>query len=244
MTTRMPTRITSLAILIAAASAVAPAAAGAKTPAKAHALHQCANANLRVNTSDRSAAEAAEVCLINQQRAAHGLPTLKVSTKLDHSAQGWTNTMVADNTFTHGTNFSSRISAAGFKWNAAGENIASGFTTPFTVVRAWMGDVGHCQNILRPMFDYVGTGLNATGTGGAMADTWTQDFGLLAGTSTGTGNMKPADGCPYKLSESATATAPKPTLVKPAGSSGAGESAPSVHPTPSATAGAPTISIG
>ncbi len=244
MKTRMPTRITTFAVLIAATAAI-PAVAGAKTPARtAHSLPQCANANLLVSNTDRAQAESAVVCLINQQRTEHGLPALRVSPRLDHSAQGWSNTIVAHNDFTHGGNFAGRISAAGFNWRAAGENIASGFQTPFTVVQAWMGDVGHCQNILRPMFDYVGTGLNATGNGGAMADTWTQDFGLLAGTSTGTGNMKPADGCPYKLSESATATAPKPTLVKPAGNSGPGESAPSVHPTPSATVGAPTISIG
>lgn len=235
----MPTRIATLSTLIAAAASVAPAAAGAKTPAvKAHAGAQCANANLRVTSADRSRAEAAVVCLINQQRTAHRLPGLKVSTKLDHSAQGWTNTMVADNTFSHGTDFTARIASAGFKWSAAGQNIASGYTTPFAVVRAWMGDAGHCQNILRPMFNYVGTGLNASGNSrGAMGDTWTQDFGLLSGTRTGTSNMKPADGCPYKISESTTA--PKPTLVKPQ----SGDSvSPSESPTPAATDAGPTIS--
>jgi uncharacterized protein YkwD len=231
MTTRMPTQLT-ISALIAIAAATAPAVAGAKTPAKAHALTQCANANLQVTTTDRPLAEAAVVCLVNQQRVAHGLPALKVSSKLDHSAQGWTNTMVADNTFSHGTNFSGRISAAGFKWMAAGENIASGFSTPFSVVRAWMGDVGHCQNIMRPMFDYVGTGVNATGSSsGDLGDTWTQDFGLLSGSHTGTSNMKPADGCPYKISETTTS----PT-VKPAPST---STAPTASTTPS---GGPTIS--
>ncbi len=241
----MPTRINSLSALIAvaAAAAIVPTAAIAKAPAKAHALTQCADANLLVTNSDRSAAEAAEVCLINQQRAAHGLPTLRVSTKLDRSAQGWSNRMVSDNTFSHGSDFSGRISAAGFKWTAAGENIAAGFTTPFSVVHAWMDDVGHCQNILRPMFDYVGTGLNAAGNGGGnMADTWTQDFGRLAGTSTGTDDMRPADGCPYKISESPATMSPKPTLARPASNSSSSASASSVHATPAATENGPTIS--
>lgn len=239
----MPTRIATLSTLLATAAAVAPAAASAKTPAKAHSLRPCTNANLQVTTADRSRAEAAVVCLINQQRTGHGLPALKVSTKLDRSAQGWSNAMVADNTFSHGSNFSRRISAAGFRWNAAGENIASGFTTPFSVVRAWMGDVGHCQNILRPVFDYVGTGLEISGNrSGDLQDTWTQDFGLLSGTRTGTSNMKPAEGCPYKLSEATGTTAPKPTLVTPPSHQSADAATPSASPTPAATEGGPTIS--
>lgn len=235
----MPTRIATLSTLIAAAAAAAPAAASAKAPAaKAHIGAQCANANLRVTSADRSHAEAAVVCLINQQRTAHRLPALKANAKLDRSAQVWTNTMVAHNTFGHGTDFAARIASAGFKWTAAGQNIASGYTTPFAVVRAWMGDAGHCQNILRPMFDYVGTGLSAGGNShGAMGDTWTQDFGLLSGTRTDTSNMKPADGCPYKISE--RTAAPRPTLVKPQPGDRVSASA---SPTPAATDAGPTIS--
>jgi uncharacterized protein YkwD len=243
MTPRLTTRIASLAALCAAGAIIVPATAEAQAPVRAHATHECTNANLHVDSADRSAAEAAVVCLVNQQRTAHGLPALKVSTKLNRSAQGWSNRMVAANTFTHGSDFSGRIAATGFRWNAAGENIAAGFTTPFGVVKAWMGDVGHCQNILRPMFNYVGTGLDASGNGsGDLADTWTQDFGLLAGTRTGTSNMKPAAGCPYKLSESSTVTAPSPTLVKPAGDPAGAAAAASVSSTQAASDGGPEIS--
>jgi uncharacterized protein YkwD len=238
----MPTQVATFAgFATLAAVTAAPAASARTAAAKAHELHRCANQNTQVTVADRLAVEAAVVCLINAERTEHGLPALKVSTKLDHSAQGWTDRMVADNTFSHGTDFSERITAAGFRWNAAGENIAAGFTTPFSVVRAWMGDVGHCQNIMRPTFDYVGTGLVVPGnSSGELQDTWTQDFGLLAGTSTGTSNMEPADACPYRLTHSATRA--RPTAIKP--SSTASTAASSARPATTATDAGPTISIG
>ena len=84
-------------------------------------------------------------------------------------------------------------------WRAAGENIATGFATPRSVVRAWMASTGHCQNILNPQYRNVGTGVSpravrgfATGVG-----TWTQDFALGMHSSPPSGNYGPMDGCPY-----------------------------------------------
>jgi uncharacterized protein YkwD len=159
----------------------------------------CSNANAVVGHASVNALRDAVVCLINQQRTSRNLPPLRASPPLDRSAQRWTNEMIASDVFTHGTNFAGRISAAGYAWRAAGENIATGFPTPRSVVRAWMASTGHCQNILNPTYDNVGTGVNrhvvrgwATGSG-----TWTQDFALSAFKSAPSGNWGPADGCPY-----------------------------------------------
>ena len=100
--------------------------------------------------------------------------------------------------FTHGGDFAARISAVGFRWSNAGENIAAGFQTPASVVRAWMASPGHCRNILSPLFIDVGTGVRLSarsGSGGA--GTWTQDFGLPVGARRPPGNAGPANGCPY-----------------------------------------------
>jgi uncharacterized protein YkwD len=242
---RMPRKITVIAAFATLTGvSAAPTAASARVPAAtAYELHPCANENTQATVADRPAVEGAVVCLINQERTEHGLPALKVSVRLDRSAQGWSDRMVADNTFSHGNDFSERITAAGFQWNAAGENIAAGFTTPFSVVRAWMADVGHCQNIMRPMFNYVGTGLVVSGNrSGDLQDTWTQDFGLLAGTSTGTSNMQPADGCPYRLTERSTVSSP-PTVTRPSRTS-ATAAASSARPVNATTDPGPTISIG
>jgi len=106
--------------------------------------------------------------------------------------------MVSDGYFSHGADFSARISAVGFDWSNAGENIATGFTTPARVVRAWMASTGHCQNVLNPMYRDVGTGVtNRSIYGSRSHGTWTQDFGLLMGQRPASGNWAPADGCPY-----------------------------------------------
>lgn len=160
---------------------------------------QCANADTPATSASASEMRVAVVCLINQERNAHGLPTLKVSTKLNRSAQDWNQSMVASGNFTHGTNFAGRISAVGYNWQTAGENIATGFSTPRSVVNAWMASPDHCRNILDPSFRDVGTGVSpaAVGSWASQPSTWTQDFGLLMSQNALSRNSGPQSGCPY-----------------------------------------------
>jgi len=139
----------------------------------------------------------AVLCLINDQRIAHGVPRLVASAKLDRSAQGWTDSMVATDDFTHGDAFMNRISAAGFDWSTVGENIATGYDTPAAVVRAWMASPGHCANILDPGYREVGTGLSARRIPRASPrpGTWTQDFGRLMGQPALSSDTGPANAC-------------------------------------------------
>ena len=159
----------------------------------------CANANTPALGAPVQEMRTAVECLINQQRARFRLPALSESSRLDQSAQAWTNLMVVQNIFTHGTDFANRISAVGYDWSNAGENIATGFATPQSVVTAWMASPDHCQNILSPVYANVGTGVNpdpvlAVVTANA---TWTQDFGLLMSANQPSNNFGPANGCPY-----------------------------------------------
>jgi uncharacterized protein YkwD len=186
--------------VLAAAVAASPATAKSHHHRRhrVHATRACANANAAVGAVSRPATKAAVVCLINKQRTDRGLPALHESGLLDRSAQGWTNTMVATGAFTHGANFAGRISAVGFQWSSAGENIATGFLTPRAVVAGWMASTGHCQNILNPTYSDVGTGVSARPVGHfAGGATWTQDFGLWMGHNAPSGNYGPANGCPY-----------------------------------------------
>lgn len=159
----------------------------------------CADANAQVTQVSRAQMQRTVVCLVNLQRKARGLPALRESGRLNRSAQGWTNVMVNDSQFTHGSNFSARISAAGFDWSSAGENIATGFGTAASVVRAWMGSSGHCENILSPVYRNVGTGISDRAIPGysSQGATWTQDFGLWMGRTPASHNYAPANGCPY-----------------------------------------------
>ena len=177
---------------MAAASTVLPPMAAAHG-------RRCANAHARIATARRAQLQRAVVCLINAQRSARGLPALRENSRLNRSAQGWTNVMVTHRDFTHGADFASRITAVGFHWSSVGENIATGFQTPTRVVAAWMASTGHCQNILNPSYRYVGTGVRSSAIGGfsTQGGTWTQDFGLIMGQHAASGNWGPADGCPY-----------------------------------------------
>jgi uncharacterized protein YkwD len=205
----LPRRVLATLTIVGSAALATTGAATATAQTRAHKNHRrhrqaqtasgCTGAGARVGSASPKVLRSAVVCLINQERAAHHLPALQASPLLNSSAQGWTNAMVSTDQFTHGTNFAGRISAAGYVWRSAGENIATGYSTPRAVVRAWMASTGHCQNILNPTYRNIGTGVSvrvvkgfATGVG-----TWTQDFALGMHQSTPSGNYRPMGGCPY-----------------------------------------------
>lgn len=164
-------------------------------------IQVCANANTSAASATVAEMDAAVACLINNERIERGLPALVVSSKLNNSAQSWTDQMVSSGVFSHGpgTSFANRIAAAGYDWQMAGENIATGFPTPSSVVSAWMASTGHCQNILDPGFRNVGTGESPQPVGGWASGpaTWTQDFGLTMTQSPLSSTNGPMNGCPY-----------------------------------------------
>jgi uncharacterized protein YkwD len=191
--------VSLLALGLSTIVAFPSAASARRHRARSSSSATCAGADARVGDASPKVLRSAVVCLINRERAAHHLPALHASPMLNRSAQGWTNVMVSSDQFSHGANFASRISAAGYTWRSAGENIATGFATPRSVVHAWMGSTGHCANILNPTFRNIGTGVSsrpvkgfATGSG-----TWTQDFALGMHESPPSGNTGPMNGCPY-----------------------------------------------
>jgi uncharacterized protein YkwD len=115
------------------------------------------------------AAVAATLCLLNVQRAQHGLGALAESPVLDKAAAAYAKRMVADQFFDHvspdGGTFLDRIEAAGWSgggtWTA-GENIAWGsgdLGTPAEIVDSWMHSAGHRANILNGAFGAIGLGI-------------------------------------------------------------------------------------
>jgi hypothetical protein len=155
--------------------------------------------------------------LINDQRAARHLPTLRHNRRLDRASQRWTDRMVATSTFTHvsgGIDPGVRMEAAGYDWSAYGENIATGFATPRDVVHAWMASTDHCRNILDPQYVDVGTGVNNNPVIGFASGpaSWTQDFGLPAYISPPSDNFTPANGCPYSTPVTPSTANAKPPI--------------------------------
>jgi uncharacterized protein YkwD len=169
------------------------------SPGTAAAGATCPGADTSAAAASVASMRTAVACLVNQQRAAHHLPALRSVPRLTRSAQGWTDAMVRTGQFTHGADFSARISATGYFWSDAGENIATGFATPSEVVRAWMASPDHCQNILNPIYADVGTGVSSVPLGPYTPSTWTQDFGLWMDHLAPSRNSAPMRGCPYSM---------------------------------------------
>ena len=184
--------LVAAAVCAAAAIAMMFAASGAWARTQS-----CSHADAPIVRGDHPELQRAVVCLVNLQRTARHLPPLVANRKLDLSAQRWSVSMVDDQQFTHGPAFFNRISAVGFDWTNAGENIATGYATPESVVRAWMASPGHCANILDPQYREVGTGFiegairGDSSTGG----TWTQDFGRLMHQRALSNDFGPAHSC-------------------------------------------------
>ncbi len=196
-----PLRLNSLRRVLAAAAVALTAMAGLLATAPRALADDgaagCSGAHTPITQAATDEMRTAVLCLINEQRTADGLPKLAASEKLDRSAQGWTDSMVESDEFSHGSAFMNRISATGFNWTTVGENIATGYETPSSVVRAWMRSPGHCANILDPAYREVGTGVSARRIPRAstVLGTWTQDFGRLMGQPALSGNSGPANSC-------------------------------------------------
>ena len=128
-------------------------------------------------------AYAAQVAVqLNQQRAANGLGPLLVSPLLTTSAEWKSLHMAYYGYLDHNDpappvarTAEDRIADCGYTFQVAiGENIADGFSSPSSVVAAWMGSDGHRANILGASFTVMGVGVAADSSG---AEFWTVDFG-------------------------------------------------------------------
>lgn len=74
----------------------------------------------------------------------------------------------------NGTSPFQRIKKAGYRYDSAGENIAAGFRSPASVVKAWLKSPGHCKNVMSGKYVELGVGF---ATGGTYGTYWTQNFG-------------------------------------------------------------------
>lgn len=124
---------------------------------------------------------------VNQERQKAGLQPLALADPLQASAQGYAQTMAAnepkllasdtDATWhgVDGTQPDQRVSSAGCRWTSTGENVAGGYPTVAAVMAGWMSSPGHKANILNPDYRFVGFG-HTHQQGGTMHDFWVQDF--------------------------------------------------------------------
>jgi uncharacterized protein YkwD len=174
---------------IGMAAACIVAAAAITTPAQAGG---CSGAAAVPSRANAARVAHATLCLLNAQRAAHGLPKLHMNRRLHRAAAGFAHAMASRNFFSHvspsGSTPLSRIRSVRYldgarSW-AIGENIAWGMgatASPRGTVTEWMHSPGHRANILNGAFRQVGIGI-APGapvrvSAASRAATYATDFG-------------------------------------------------------------------
>jgi uncharacterized protein YkwD len=164
-------------------------------PAPAAANASGADTGLRPTNANNTRVEAATFCLVNVQRARHGLRALRQNADLARSAAGHSEDMVSENYFDHvspgGETPLQRAKASTYVPRRSaylvGENIALGtlqLATPTAIVASWMQSAGHRANILNPDFRDTGIGIVARAprrySNGQPGATYTQQFGVIA----------------------------------------------------------------
>ena len=171
---------------VAAAGVMAILSLAGSGPASAQAA--CAGASAVPDHAALAKARAATVCLLNEQRRAHGLAPLKVHRRLTRAATRYSRLMVRRGFFDHvgpgGSTMYERVEAAGYRrWRTLGENLAWGagpLASPARIVADWMRSPGHRRTILDRRLREVGVGI-ATGApepvGRTPAATYTTNFG-------------------------------------------------------------------
>ncbi len=120
------------------------------------------------------------LALVNTERAKiAGCPALKLNNQLIAAAQGHSQDMADNDFFSHtgsnGSTFGARISAAGYRFVSAGENIAAGQANAQEVFSDWFTSSGHRANMLN--CNFVDMGLAAVEQSATGIIFWTQDFG-------------------------------------------------------------------
>jgi hypothetical protein len=98
----------------------------------------------------------------NQQRISNGLGALALNGQLDSAAQAKANDMSIGDYWAHtsptGKTPWTFISAAGYNYQLAGENLAYGFGNAQDTLTGWMNSPGHRANILNGGYTAVGFG--------------------------------------------------------------------------------------
>jgi uncharacterized protein YkwD len=136
-----------------------------------------------------AAAEIAIVKIVNEERAAVGLPPLSIDPRLREAAREHSRDMGEIGFFDHTSpvkgkaKFTDRIKGQGLaKFGTAGENIAmigGNKNRAEQFMNMWMNSSGHRANILGEDYNYIGVGVYVTANGEVYA---TQEFSSLGDT--------------------------------------------------------------
>lgn len=109
--------------------------------------------------ADPGSEEALFVALTNQLRVAHGLNPLATNGALLSVARGWSGNMAAAGAISHNMNLPNVISGP---WTKLGENVGTGWTVD-SIQNAFIASPHHYENLVDPVYNYVGIGVVDSG---------------------------------------------------------------------------------
>lgn len=117
-----------------------------------------------VTISPSSPVDQAIVDLTNQERIRQGLATLRMEERLSQAARLHAEQLVRAGHLDHVLPDAQyprpedRLAAAGYPWQAYGENLAFGYPDARSAVDGWMNSPGHRANIVGTAFTEIGAG--------------------------------------------------------------------------------------
>jgi uncharacterized protein YkwD len=157
--------------------------------APAAASAACADTEVLPTAETLPVVSVATICLLNEERAAHGLDAVQENTALTNASRAYSQRLVAESFFAHeapdGTDVVDRLTASGYirpnsGWEV-GENLAWAqgvLASPRNIVKAWMDSPGHRANVLTRGYREIGIGIVlGTPTAGRDGSTFTTNFG-------------------------------------------------------------------
>ncbi len=110
------------------------------------------------------------------QRLGAAAPLL-AQAQLTQAAQTHAADMARRQFFSHtgsdGSSIGTRLTAAGYAWSRAAENIAAGYASVGAVVQGWVQSPGHCANLMDPALSELGLACVAGPAGSAYSNYWT-----------------------------------------------------------------------
>jgi uncharacterized protein YkwD len=117
---------------------------------------------------------------VNTLRQQAGVGPVTLCANLTAAAQDYASVMATKNHYGHvgldGSQPWDRMTASGYAWQGAGENIAGGFDTTTAVMAGWRASPHHYDNLVNPSYTHIGLG-RASDPTSTYHSYWVQDFG-------------------------------------------------------------------
>ena len=125
-----------------------------------------AQSSIALNTYTHSAFELEVLDLVNQERASKGLNTLTIISEISYVASTHDDYMISQGAASH-DNFEQRSTSlkSGVGAILVSENVASGFSTPASVLAAWKASTTHKANLESTSHTHFGLAVKADTAG-------------------------------------------------------------------------------